>query len=57
VPLAPRPPERPDSDGLLEQHRAALGQRETLAAVTTGELNLNAAIQGLSRRGGSPGGG
>jgi hypothetical protein len=50
MPLAPRPPERADRDGILEPHLAALRQAGTTMAAVTGKLQLNITLSGLGGR-------
>ena len=48
MPLAPRPPERADRDGILEPHPAAVRQPDTATAAVTGKFQLNAIIADFS---------
>jgi hypothetical protein len=53
MPLAPRPPERADRDGIFKPHPAAIRQPDTATAAITGKLQLNAIIASFSKHGSS----
>jgi hypothetical protein len=49
MPLALRPPERPDRDGILEPHPGAILRARTAATAVTREPHLNAVIPASAR--------